>query len=214
MRKLIFIIAGIALTASLSSYAQNSGGTQYRWHDGQGSLHYSNSLTSEAMQYGYDVVNDQGVLVGHVQRQLTPDERAAANKLAQEQAAQRKLAEEHAREEQQMLDAYPNEGAFRTKQQDALDTIDQQMDTTRVNLRSQEKALTDLLARAGDLERAKQPVPKFLADSISSQRGIVADQRAVLEHMQQVRDKTVASNAAQLQRYRELKAAQAQPSGQ
>ena len=73
-----------------------------------------------------------------------------------------------------MLAAYPDEESdFVAKQQSA--GHDRPADRHHpINLRSQEKALTDLLDRAGDLERAKQPVPKFLTDRIAEQRNVVA----------------------------------------
>lgn len=209
MRKFVTTIATAALIASLPAFAQGSGSVRYRWRDAHGLPHYSDSLNIEAMKSGYDLVNDQGMVLGHIARQLTPAERAAAQKLAGEQAAQRRQQDEQARADVQLLSAYPDEAAYQLAQQQTLDTIDQQMNTTRINLRSQEKALTDLLGRAADLERTKQPVPRYLVDSIAEQRNVVAGQRSVLERQQQTHQSTEQQQVAQLQHYRALKAAQA-----
>ncbi len=211
MRKLLFVFATVVLIVSLSAHAQNTGNIRYKWHDGQGLLQYSDSLTADAMKYGYDLVNDRGMVVQHVPRQLNPEERAAANKLALQQAAQRRAQQERANAEAQMLAAYPDEESYKISLQQTLDTIDQQIRTTLINLRSQEKALTDLLSRAADIERSKDPVPKFLADSIANQRNVVAGQRNALARQQAERALDVQQQASQLARYRELKAAQAQP---
>jgi len=213
MRKFVTIIATAALVASVPAFAQSSGSVRYRWHDAKGLPHYSDSLSSEAMKNGYDLVNDQGMAMGHVARQLSPDERVAAQKAAAEQALQKRQHDEQARADVQLLNAYPDEAALQLAQQQALDTIDQQMNTTRLNLRSQEKALTDLLGRAADLERTKQPVPKYLVDSIAQQRNVVAGQRDVLERQQQTRETTEQQATLQLQHYRALKAPQATPAG-
>ncbi|OOG38986.1 DUF4124 domain-containing protein [Rhodanobacter sp. C05] len=212
MRKLLTVVVVTMLLASLPVHAQQTmgGGIRYKWHDGQGLLHFSDSLSAEAMKYGYDLVNDQGLVIQHVARQLNPEERAAANKLAEEEAAKRRAAQEVANAEAQMLSAYPDEDSYKISQQQQLDTIDQQMHTTQINLRSQEKALTDLLARAADIERTKSPVPKFLSDSIASQRDVVTGQRSTLQHQQALRAQTVQQQVKDLARYRQLKAAQAQ----
>jgi len=105
--------------------------------------------------------------------------------------------------------AYPTEASFKTLQQENLDSLDQQINTTRSNLRSQEKALTDLLTRAGDIERAKQPVPPYLTQGIAKQRDVVARQREALEREQTARDAQVQKNTQDLIHYRDLKAAQA-----
>ncbi|MEI7035138.1 DUF4124 domain-containing protein [Fulvimonas yonginensis] len=207
MRKFVPAVA-IVLAAALPVHAQNSGTVRYRWVDAKGLPHYSDSLTAEAMKYGYDLVNDQGLVVRHVDRQLSADERAAAAKLAAEQAARQQAESARRRADLQLLNAYGDEAALKQAQQQELDTIDQQISTTRLSLHNQEKALADLLARAAELERAKQPVPKSLADSIAAQRNVVADQHATLEHQQDKRAAAEQAAARQLEHYRALKKAQ------
>jgi hypothetical protein len=196
------------MAASLAAFAQNTSSVRYKWYDGQGLVHYSDSLTAEAMKYGYDLVNDRGLVVRHVPRQLNAEERAAAAKLAEATAARQRAAQEVATAEAQMLDAYPDEEAYKISLQQTLDTFDQQIHTTRINLRSQEKALADLLARAAEIENAKKPVPKFLTDSVAAQRNVVTGLRATLQRQQTLRAQTVQDQVKQLARYRELKAEQ------
>jgi hypothetical protein len=208
MRKPLLFVAAFLLLVGVTAHAQNTGNIRYKWYDGQGLMHFSDSLTAEAMKFGYDLVNDRGMVVQRVPRQLNAQERTAANKLAAEQAAKQRAAQQIIDAEAQMMAAYPDEESYRISQQQALDTIDQQIHTTQINLRSQEKALTELLGRAADLENAKQPVPKFLVDSIAQQRGIVTDQRTTLHRQQALREQTVQQQVKELARYRELKAAQ------
>ena len=211
MRTFVYA-AALALAAALPAHAQvhapETGGIRYKWHDGKGLSHYSDSLTAEAMKYGYDLVNDQGMVIRHVERQLSPEERVAAAKAAAAQAAQQHADAERARADMQMLNVYGDEAALKQAQQQELDTIDQQISTTRLNLKSQEKALTDLLSRAAELERAKQPVPKSLADSITTQRNVVAGQRTTLLRQQGEREAAQQQAAQQLEHYRALQKAQ------
>ncbi|RAO76464.1 DUF4124 domain-containing protein [Dyella jiangningensis] len=209
MRKALLVIAVLALTAGAQAQAQktSSSSYRYRWKDASGLPHYSDSLTSDALKYGYDLVNDRGLVVQHVDRQLNPEERAAAKKVADQQAADQRAAQERARVDSQMLAAYPTEDDYATSLKQSLDNLDQQIGTTRVNLRSQEKALTDLLTRAGDLERAKQPVPKVLNDSIAKQRNVVTQQRDTLERELNARDAAEKKNGDDLKHYRDVKAA-------
>ncbi|WP_343205885.1 DUF4124 domain-containing protein [Rhodanobacter sp. MP1X3] len=214
MRKLLFVFTAAALFVNVAAHAQaptTGSGIRYKWHDGQGKLHFSDSLNAEAMKYGFDAVNDQGMVIQHVSRQLTPDERAAANKLAAEQAAKQQAEQKRHDAEAQMLDAYPDENSYKISQQQALDTLDQQIHTTQLNLKTQEKALTDLLGRAAEIERTQKTVPKFINDSIANQRAVVTGQQNTLQHQQALRTQMVQDQATQLARYRELKAAQASP---
>lgn len=214
MRKLLFVFTAVALFASIAANAQaqtTGSGIRYKWHDGQGKVHFTDSLTADAMKYGFDAVNDQGLVIQHVPRQLTPDERAAANKLAAEQAAKQHAEQERMRAEAQMLEAYPDESTYKISQQQALDTLDQQIHTTQLNLKTQEKALTDLLGRAAEIERTQKAVPKFITDSITSQRAVVNGQQNTLQRQQALRTQMVQDQVTQLAHYRELKAAQAKP---
>jgi septal ring factor EnvC (AmiA/AmiB activator) len=213
MRKFLSVIIAGTLLAGVAAHAQKVNGNRYKWVDPQGLPHYSDSLTAEAMKAGYDVVNDRGMVVQRVPRQLTAAERAVANKLAKEAAAKERARQDVARAEAQMMSAYPDEASYKMSLQQTVDALDQQIRTTRINLQSQEKALTGLLDRAAELEQAKQPVPKFMVDNISKQRNVVAMQRNALARQQAERDSTVAAQARQLARYRELKAAEDTPSG-
>ena len=209
MKPKTIIFAALLLAASVPALAQSSVKLRYRWHDARGQMYYSDSLSNEAIQNGYDLVSDQGLVVQRVPRALTPGERAAANKLAEQKAAAQRQVESQAREDQQLLNAYPDEAAYVRSQRDKLSSIDQQVGTTRSNVHTQERALTDLLTRAGDLERAKQPVPKNLRDRIAAQRAVVANQRALLDRLQKSHALAVEKNTADLARYRQLQAAQA-----
>lgn len=208
MNKSLLIFTVAALFASTLVQAQVVGNVRYKWHDGQGLLHFSDSLTADTMKYGYDVVNDQGLIIQHVPRQLTPDERVAANKAAADAAARQRIEQDRIDGETQMMTAYPDEASYRIFQQQSLDTLDQQIHTTELNMRTQEKALTDLLARAADLERTKKPVPPIIVDSIAAQRAVVTTQRTTLERQQATRAQLVKDQTTQLARYRQIKASE------
>jgi len=214
MRKCLFVFTAAALFASVAVNAQTpttGSGIRYKWHDGQGKVQFSDSLTADAMKYGYDAVNDQGLVIQHVPRQLTPEERAAANKLAADQAAKQRAEQDRVNADAQMLEAYPDENTYKISQQQALDTLDQQIHTTQLNLKTQEKALTDLLGRAAEIERTQKSVPKFINDSIASQRTVVTGQQNTLQRQQALRTQMVQDHVTQLAHYREVKAAQAKP---
>jgi hypothetical protein len=214
MRRHFLILTAVTLFASAAAIAQTSStgsGIRYKWHDAQGKVHFSDSLTAEAMKYGFDAVNDQGLVIQHVARQLTPEERTAANQLAADQAKKQRIEQDRINADTQMLEAYPDENMFKISQQQALDTLDQQIHTTELNLKTQEKALTDLLGRAAEMERTQKTVPKFINDSIASQRAVVTGQQNTLQRQQAVRAQMLHDQSAQLAHYREVKAAQAKP---
>lgn len=208
MHKSVLIFAVTAVLATAAVQAQVKGNVRYKWHDGQGLMHFTDSLTADTMKYGYDVVNDQGLIIQHVPRQLTADERVAANQIAAEEAAKQRIEQDRTNNEAQMMAAYPDEAAYKMFQLQGLDTIDQQINTTQLNMRTQEKALTDLLAHAADLERMHKSVPPAIVDSIASQRVIVTTQRTTLQRQQAARAQLLRDQSVQLARYRLIKASE------
>jgi hypothetical protein len=209
MRAVRYIVAGAALllaTSAVAYQASSNQGYRYRWKDASGQSYFSDSLNADALKAGYDIVNSQGMVVRHVDRQLTADERAAAKKLADQQAAAKAIADQRARDDAQMLNAYPTEQAFTAARKSQLDNYHQAVGTTQINLRGQEKTLADLLTRAGDLERTKQPVPPYLTDRINEQRATVSSLRATLQRQLAAEASAKATMDADIARYRQLKA--------
>lgn len=204
MATLALIIATLVTSATVLA-AGPAGAVHYRWRDAHGMLHFSDSLPPNAVQYGYELVNDQGIVVRTVERPPTPQERKQREAAAAAKAAAAKQARDRARADSQMLAAYPQESDLLDAQKAQLSTIDQTVHTTELNLKSQERGLADLLQRAAEIEHTQKTVPKYISDDIAHQRGVVAAQRAALDQAQAERATAVRAQAAQLAHYRTLK---------
>ncbi len=199
---LVLVVATMATTTAVLAAG---GALRYRWRDAHGALHFSDSLPPDAVQYGYELVNDQGIVVRTVERPLTPQERKQRDAAEAAKVAAARQARDRARADSQMLAAYPQERNLLDAQKAQLSTIDQTLHTTELNLKSQERGLADLLQRAAEIEHTQKTVPKFISDDIARQRSVVASQRAALEKAQAERAATVRAQAAQLAHYRTLK---------
>jgi small-conductance mechanosensitive channel len=209
-----FITRGVLvalLLASTAGMAQNSmqqNDYRYRWNDDHGQMHFSDSLNAEAIKNGYDVLNSNGLVVRHVQRQLSPAERKIADaKEAKQKAVQAAAARQHA-EDMQMLNAYPNVRVFRDAQQAEINELEQSVRTTQINLHAQEQNLAELLSHVADLKHQGKPVPAFMQKRIDSQRAAVNDQRATLARQQAAKDAAVKKVAERIARYKKLQAEQ------
>ncbi len=206
MRPLLLPVLLTALLCGVAAGQNVTPTTHYRWHDAQGGLHYSDSIPPEAVRFGYDILNDQGLLVRHVNRELTPAERAAAAAEAARIASAKRAADQQALADRQLLAAYPNEAELKEAHDAKLAQMQQNINTTQQNLRSQEQSLADLLAHAAELERSGQSVPVFLRKRVADQRQSVADERNEVIKLQRQRAETAQQFDAELQRYRALRA--------
>src|SRR5690348_18490853 len=81
--------------------------THYRWKDAAGVVHFSDTIPASALAGGYDIVNNDGQVVRHVSRELTPAERQAAAAEAARVAAARRAAQQQSLEATQTRSAYP-----------------------------------------------------------------------------------------------------------
>jgi hypothetical protein len=180
--------------------------THYRWTDASGVVHFSDTIPSSALAGGYDIVNAQGLVVRHVERELTPAERRAAAARAAQEAAVRRDAQQRRVADAQMLAAYPTDQDLKASQQAQLQQIQADISSLETNLRSQEDSLTELLAHAADLEHSEQPIPPYVSKRIAEQRQSVNDERAALVKKRADFVRAEVRFAAQLEHYRTLRA--------
>jgi len=197
---LAFVIAGPAWAAGPTTLHQ-----LYKWTDGEGNLHYSDALPPEAAKYGYEIVNPQGVVIKHVDRAKTAEERAAAKaEIAKAQAA-KDSADARVRNDKQLLAAYPTEDDLKRAQHQQADMMDTNLTSARVSLQSQEKSLAELLGHAAELDSNGKPIPPVLTKKITDMRKQVDEQRTYITRKQKERDDTVAHFDDELAHYRGLK---------
>jgi len=198
----------LALVTAASASAASPAGThnRYKWTDGEGNLHYSDALPPEAVKYGYEIVSPQGVVIRHVDRPKTSEERAAAKaELAKAQAA-KDAAETRVHSDQQLVAAYPTEDDLKRAQHQQQEMLEQNLGSARLNLQSQEKSLAELLGHAAELDSSGKAVPPALANRIADSRKQVEDQRAYIARKESERDRTIAKFDDDLAHYRALKA--------
>lgn len=200
------IAIGLLAFVAANALAVEKSQERYRWKDAQGVVHFDDVLSDAAIQSGYDVVSGSGMLVKHVAPPRTAEQvKADAKVEAQKQAAQKATADQ-AREDEQMLAAYPAEQDLVDAQNAQQATIDQYIEATQISLQSQEKSLTDNLSHAADLERAGKPIPVALHQMIETLRANVEKQKAYIAAKQQEKTDSAKKFEAELAHYRQLRA--------
>jgi hypothetical protein len=179
--------------------------TQFSWKDAAGIPHYSDTLTADALQYGYDVLNDKGLLIKHVDRQRTPEELFAEEAAAAKAATAKREAEVQALSDKRMLDAYPTEKDLANSRQAQLDSIDQNIRAATNSLGVQERSLSDTLAHADSMEHSGKPIPESLQKQIESLRKSAEALRAYIGRQQREKAAAAKRYESDLERYREAR---------
>lgn len=207
MRRIGLLFAALSLGVAVTATAQQTDKhNRYKWKDGQGNLHYDDALPTEALKFGYDVVNASGIVVKHIERARTTEEQKADEVAAAQKAAQNRAAEEQAARDQQVLAAYPSERELVGSQQAQLDMLDQNILATELSLQSQEKSLTENLSHAAELDRNGKPVPATLQSQIEALRQNIEKQKAYIIGKQKEKADNVTKFEAELTHYREVRA--------
>jgi hypothetical protein len=200
-------LLALALLSGIAA-AEGPDRMRYKWRDEAGNLHYSDSMPPEATRLGYEVVNQHGVVVRRVERAKTEEELAAAKAAADKLAAERRKIDETARNDAQLLAAYPTEEDLRKSLQAQIDLIAQNIQATEVGIASQEKSLAERLVHAAEQERNGKPVPPPVQKQINTLRTDLGKQKAFLERRTADRVAMEKQLASEIEHYRELKARQ------
>lgn len=203
---LVTALLGAAVCAPAFAAGPPTPTTHYRWKDASGVVHFSDTIPASALASGYDIVNDQGRIVRHVDRELTPAERRAAMSAAAKASAARREAQQRHMSDQQLLTAYATDKDLELSQQAQLRQIQVDITALESNLHSQEETLTELLAHAADLQHSNQPIPPYVHRRIADQRETVSDERGALARRNADLTNAKVKFAEQLKHYRELQA--------
>lgn len=198
--RISILFALLAILSIQTVQAQNTQ-TRYRWVDADGHRHLSDEVPADAARFGYDVLNQYGRVIRHVDGAKSPEQLAAEKK----QAEEHKKAMEQARRDQNLLLTYPTEAELLSSQKNQVGMTEQRIESTRINMKSQLESLAGLLDKAAQLQQNGKSVPHYLRVDIDKQRSIIRKQREWIEKTEKRLEKTRADNADTLKRYRAMR---------
>jgi len=174
----------------------------YRWVDAQGIVHYGDSVPPQYADDAHDVLNDQGVQIGHV-----AGRESAAQLSAQEQAAQ--AAAQRAQHDKFLLTTYASAQEIEQLRDERLDQINGQIKASSSYIDSLTLRLDALEERAQHFapysaDPGAQRMPDELVEDLVRTMRETRQQRSELEAKQQEQITLRVQFAADLERYREL----------
>ena len=209
MRPLLLVSALLLILAADAVLAQKL----YRWTDENGKVHYTDQLPPEAAKAARDELNEAGRAVEHVERAMTPEERAVWEAEQAKLAEAQRVADEQAKMDEVLLASYVTETDLERAYRERFDLLDRSIVSTEASVASQAKSLTDLLNHAAGLERSGKPVPVNVGQSIAKTRVQAKEQRNYLAKHRTDRSDLQKEYDATLSRYRAAKASAAPSEG-
>ncbi len=177
----------------------------YRWVDGNGRVHYSDTLPQNYQQTGAAEMNKQGTVVRRTQSEA--ERRAEIERQAERLKLERQQAE-RARLDRALIATYTTEAEIDLARDRALEHHKLAIRGAEIRAKVVDTNLSELRSRIASIEKSGRPVSPELQSQLSQVYKESLDlKRTILnneEAMEKVREKYAADKA----RFRELSAQQ------
>ena len=197
----------LALLAGVAFAASDTKQKLYRWVDKNGQVHYGDSIPPEYAEQDRDVLNKQGVPIGHEEGLVTPEEARA--KVEAEKAAKEILIQKQ--RDRTLLQVYQSVEEIEVLRDRRLDLIEAQLtiqEQSLANLRAKhaqfEKQASRFLPRSKEPDA--EPLPEELALDLQRSAADIGTQQQNLEKKRLERETIRANFGADIKRFKELRA--------
>lgn len=182
----------------------------YKWVDEQGKVHYGDKVPPEYAKQERKILNDQGVQVKTIEAAKTPEQLAEEARLAEQRKEQERVAAEQAAHDRMLLATFTTEDDMVMTRDGKIAAVDGVLRVTRDRIEKIEAHLGELTGEAAELERAGKPIPEALHGEILGARGQIQRYVDYIATKRREQEDIRAQFEADIRRFRELKAAQAE----
>ena len=212
MNRSVLLLAGaLALVAGgLGDARAQAKKKLYRWVDANGKVQISDTLPPDQVGQARREINaDTGTTQKTIERELTPEEQAAADLAAAQAAAAALITEQQQRDEDAMLNSYDTEVDLQRAYGERISLLKQTLESTDISLSSLRESLAAQLASAAEAELYNRPVDPKRLDIIRDRHQELIKQRVFQANRHRELLSLDAEYARMLERYRERRAAEA-----
>jgi len=165
----------------------------YRYYNAEGTMVVDYRVPTAYVAGGYEVLNDEGVVIRVVPRELTEGERQVID-AQQKQDAQARAEEERLRKwDESLLLRYSTVADIEDARERALRDLRIRVNILKSNRRSLKQQVENYQAQAADLERAGRQVDVVQLRAIEEQqREIAVNDRAIAEREREIEEVAAA----------------------
>jgi hypothetical protein len=191
-----------ALLSGLSQVALSR--DLYRYYDGEGKMVIDYRVPAEYAGAGYEVLNEDGVVIKVVPRELTEEEKQQRNALEIQQAAAEAEQERLRKWDESLLLRYSTIADIEDMRERSLRDLRIRVSILKSNRRSLKQQVENYQSQAADLERRGQEVDVDRLQAIEElQREIAATDRAIAERQREIQEVS-AGYQADIERFAQL----------
>jgi hypothetical protein len=186
--------------------ASAQGAKVYKWTDENGNVHFGDSIPPQYAEQPKQVLNDQGVTVGHVDGRKS-DEQLDAEQTARENAA---LREEQRRADQALLATYVTVDEIMLHRDRRVELFQAQARVTELYLQNAQRRLGELEKEASRFKPySTDPdapmIDNALRDDINETKTTIKRQLENLEQYRTSQEQVIARFEGDINRFKMLK---------
>ena len=198
------LLAMATLLLAASAHAQEK--KIYKWVDKDGKTHISDQLPPEAVDQARKEYNARtGSLKSDIKTQLTPAEKAAADRQAQIEQEALEAAATAKRIEQGMLMNYETEQDLQRAFDERTDLLKQTVVSLKTSIQSRRAAIINVLNELADLEVSGQKPPAEKLNWVKTNHALVVRQTEQMDRLNKSYVQLLAEFADTMQKYRQMK---------
>jgi DNA repair exonuclease SbcCD ATPase subunit len=176
----------------------------YRYYDGEGKMVIDYRVPAEYAGAGYEVLNEDGVVIKVVPRELTEEEKQQRNALEIQQAEAEAEQERLRKWDESLLLRYSTIADIEDMRERSLRDLRIRVSILKSNRRSLKQQVENYQSQAADLERRGQEVDVDRLQAIEElQREIAATDRAIAERQREIQEVS-AGYQADIERFAQL----------
>jgi len=184
-------------------------GKLYKWVDDSGQIRYGDRIPPQYAKKKNETLSDQGIVVETKAAAKTAEQLAKEERKVALEAEQERIRIEAARKDSILLDTFTNDDEMIMTRDGKIEAIEAVIRVTNNRTEKNKQRLANMKLRAANTERSGKAVPKKLLRDISDTRNLIQSNNKYVANriveQQRIREKFEAD----INRFRELKAAQA-----
>jgi len=176
-------------------------GFNYRYRDDSGSIHIGYSVPPELVENGYEVLNENGMVVDVVLPKSVLD--ARASKMLEE-IESRHQKELRATRDEALLRYYSSPEDVERVRERKLQEFQNFIDIQKANTLANRKRLAALQSQAAELERSGQKVPEKILQTLDTLEHKISDAKQAVKRKQEEKDRVWLAFELDIERLNEL----------
>ncbi len=194
------LLAGVLMSAIVVQDIA-AAGFNYRYRDDAGGIHIGYSVPPEFIENGYEVLNENGMVVDVVLPKSVLD--ARANKLLEEVEARHKQ-ELQASKDEALLRFYSAPDDVERVRERKLQELQNFIDIQKANIIANHKRLTALQSEAAELERSGRPVSEKILQTLDTLEHKISDAKQAIKLKEEEKDRAWLAFELDIERLNEL----------